>query len=172
MSAAKDVFIDYPQEFSAGAGSNSSVYTRLPGFYAIHGWRSDAPGAVPVQTLEDGAIAIMQGEPDPSDVAAAASYKLTPVYTLKSGGAAGSMAVPTGRVFIRFADGVNVGDRTAEINQAGYKVDQKLDYAPHAAWLRASSGSIADALNSIQELQKIADVENVEPQMLMQASYR
>jgi hypothetical protein len=171
MSAAKGTFIDYPQEFPAATASDSSVYTRLPGFYAIHGGRSDAAGAEPVQTLEDGDIAIMRGEPDSADIAAAPN-RLTPVYTLKSGGAGGSMAVPTGRVFIRLADGVKVGDRETEIDQSGYEVDQTLDYAPNAAWLRARSGSIAYALNSIQALQRIADVENVEPQMLMQASYR
>ena len=184
MSATKDIFADYPQTLSVGTGPNSSVYTRLRGFYAIHGWRPDTPGAVPVQTFEEDAIALLQGEPEPArgeaDSArgeadpgvAVAPEKLSPVYALQSGGAAGSMAVPTGRVFIRFADGVGVGNRESAIRNAGYEVDQKVDYAPNAAWLRARSGSIADALNGIETLRKIADVENVEPQMLMQASYR
>lgn len=163
-----DTFVDYPQELPAGTEPNSPIYTRLPGFYAIHGWHAESPDNTPVQTLEDGTIAIMRGEPD----IAIAPNRLTPVYTLQSGGAAGSMAVPTGRVFIRFADGERVGDREAEINQAGYEVEQRLNYAPNAAWLRARSGSIADALKGIDSLRKIAGVENVEPQMLMQASYR
>ncbi len=95
--------------------------------------------------------------------------KLSPVYTLHPGG---SMAVPTGQVFIRFADGVNVEERREEIETAGYKIAQKLDYAPNAAWLRASSGSIAEALSGIDKLQKLKDVENVEPQMLMHAPRR
>jgi hypothetical protein len=82
------------------------------------------------------------------------------------------LAVPTGRVFIRFADDIKAGDREAEIRAAGYEVDQQVDYAPNAAWLRARSGSIADALKGIDALRKVTGVENVEPQMLMQASYR
>ncbi len=180
-----DIFQDYPQQLPAGTEPNSPVYTRLPGFYAVHGWRADAPCAEPVQTFEDGAIAIMQGEPDPANAAAdptdagagatnvaGSQRKLSPVYAQQSGGAAGSMAVPTGRVFIRFADAVKVSDRETEIRTAGYELDQKLDYAPNAAWLRARSGNIADALHGIAALRKIADVENVEPQLLMQASYR
>ena len=168
---SKDIFVDFPRELQVGTSSNASVYVRLPGFYAVHGWRADTPGPKPVQTLEEGDIAIMQGEPDPAAVTAARDT-LSPVYSPQSGGAARSMAVPTGRVFIRFADGVKVGDRETEIRKAGYAVDQKLDYAPNAAWLSARSGSIADALNGISALQKIGDVENVEPQMLLEASRR
>jgi hypothetical protein len=92
-----------------------------------------------------------------------------PVYTLQPGGAP---AVPTGRVFIRFKEGVPVERRLREIEQAGYEVAQRLEYAPHAAWLRARSGEIADALTRIPALEQIADVENVEPQMLMQRANR
>jgi hypothetical protein len=180
-----DIFQNYPQQLSASTEPNSPVYPRLPGFYAVHGWRADTPGAVPVQTFADDAIAIIKGQPDaaeattdPSDAAADATKaaeaqrKLSPVYAQQSGGGAGSMAVPTGRVFIRFADTVKVTDRETEIRDAGYELDQQLDYAPNAAWLRARSGNIADALNGIVTLAKVADVENVEPQLLMQASRR
>lgn len=174
----EDIFQNYPQQLPAGAEPNAPVYTRLPGFYAVHGWRADLPGVVPVQTFADGAIAIIKGEPDPATASAGtnkageAQRKLSPVYAQQSSGAAGSMAVPTGRVFIRFADAVKVADREKEIRSAGYEVDQRLDYAPNAAWLRARSGNIADALNGIATLGKLTDVENIEPQVLMQASYR
>lgn len=168
MSANKDVFAGYPTELRVGAGEKAQVYQRLPGYYAIHGAREDAGGPEPVQTFEDGDVALFKGEPDANHPAAGAG-KLSPVYTLHPGG---SMAVPTGQVFIRFADGVNVEERREEIETAGYKIAQKLDYAPNAAWLRASSGSIAEALSGIDKLQKLKDVENVEPQMLMHAPRR
>ena len=57
-------------------------------------------------------------------------------------------------------------ERRAEIEAAGYEMAQALDYAPHAAWVRARSGRIADALNGLRRLEAIPDVENVEPQML------
>ena len=187
-----DIFQDYPRQLSASTEPNAPVYTRLPGFYAVHGWRADTPGVEPVQTFADDAIAIIKGEPNPaetstdSDAASAGSeaatvaktkpgeaqQTLSPVYAQQSGGGTASMAVPTGRVFIRFADAVKVADRESEIRSAGYEVGQTLDYAPHAAWLRARSGNIADALNGVAMLAKLADVENVEPQLLTQASYR
>jgi len=174
-----DIFQVYPQEVRASTEPNSPIYKRLPSFYAVHGWRADTPGVVPVQTFDDDAIAIIKGEPDadPSNAADTtqpgdAQRKLSPVYAQQSGGGAGSMAVPTGRVFIRFADPVKVADRETEIRRAGYELDQKLNYAPNAAWLRARSGNIADALNGLAIIAKLADVENVEPQMLMRASYR
>jgi hypothetical protein len=171
MSANKDLFAGYPAELRVGAGENAQVYKRLPGHYAVHGSREAAGGPEPLQTFEDGDVALFEGEPDAASIssAAAAAGKLSPVYTLHPGG---SMAVPTGQVFVRFADGVKAEDRGEEIEAAGYKVAQKLAYAPNAAWLRASSGSIADALNGIDELQKLKDVENVEPQMLMHAPRR
>jgi len=99
----------------------------------------------------------------------AALGEVGPVYALQPGG---TVAVPTGRVFIRFKEHVSVEDRLREIEQAGYEVAQRIGYAPHAAWLQARSNEIADALTGIPVLEKIADVENVEPQMLMQRANR
>jgi hypothetical protein len=95
--------------------------------------------------------------------------QLGPVYAAQPGG---TTAVPTGQIFIRFKDGVQVEDRRTQIEQAGYEITQRVEYAPQAAWLQSRSGEIADALAGIQALEKIADVENVEPQMLMQRSLR
>lgn len=53
------------------------------------------------------------------------------------------------------------------IKQAGYEITNSLPYAPHAAWVSAQSGNILDVLVGISRLEAIADVENVEPQMLM-----
>ena len=167
MSANKDDFAKYPTELWVGAGEKAQAYKLLPRFYAVHGAREDAGGPEPLQTFSEENIAVFKGEP--GETSAAGSRNLSPVYALHPGG---SMAVPTGQVFIRFADGVKVEDRSEEIEKAGYEVAQKLDYAPNAAWLHASSGSIADGLNAIDKLQKLKDVENVEPQMLMHAARR
>jgi hypothetical protein len=92
-----------------------------------------------------------------------------PVYVLGSGG---RIARPTGLVFVRFKIGVTPDDRARDIEDAGYEIEQTLDYAPEAAWVRAKTGDIADALHGISHLEKISDVENVEPQMLMRRSSR
>ena len=78
----------------------------------------------------------------------------------------GSAAVPTGRIFIRFEDGIDVAEREGEIEKAGYRIAEKIAYAENAAWLRERSGSVAKALTGIEKLEKIKGVENVEPQML------
>ncbi len=79
----------------------------------------------------------------------------------------GSLADPTGRIFIRFANGVDVADRESDIEKAGYKIAEKIDYAENAAWLVERSGSIGRSLSGIEKLERIKDVDNVEPQMLM-----
>lgn len=86
------------------------------------------------------------------------------VYTSQPGG---SPAVPSGRIFIRFEDGINVADRKPEIEKAGYKIAENIAYAENAAWLSERSGSVAKALVGIEKLERINGVENVEPQMLM-----
>ena len=92
-----------------------------------------------------------------------------PVYALKSGG---RRAVPTGLVFVRFKTGITPRERCDELENAGYEIEQTLDYAPEAAWVRAKSGEISDALHGLDNLAKITDVENVEPQMLMRRASR
>ena len=75
-------------------------------------------------------------------------------------------------MFIRFANGVSISERSAEIEKAGYKIVEKIDYAENAGWLADRSGSIAKALVGIEKLESIKDVENVEPQMLMKRASR
>lgn len=166
MSPTNDILLEYPQELPAGMTPGAPVYTRLPAYYAVHGPRSDTAVPAPVLIFDEGPIAVMLGSPEQE---AAAPGKVSPVYSLQP---TGTFAVPTGQVFIRFAEGIAVADRKEEIRKAGYKVAQRLDYAPNAAWLRADSGSIADALNQIDALRKLPGVENVEPQMLMPGARR
>ena len=127
---------------------------------------SNRPDAVLL--LDDGAIAVFQGEPGEAAEASQAG-SLTPVYGLQP---SGLPAVPTGQVFIRFAEGVKAEDHRQEINQAGYELVESPVYAPQAAWLRAQSGDIAEALVGIPRLEQLPDVENVEPQMLKESVRR
>ena len=92
-----------------------------------------------------------------------------PVYALQPGGSA---AVPTGLVFVRFKSGVKSTERVRAIEKAGYEISETVEYAAEAAWVRAKSGEVADALKGIAELEKIPDMENVEPQMLKRRATR
>lgn len=170
MSQNND-FAKFPHEIRSSTQQPSVVYTRLPGHYALHRQRADAPPPEDVvTTLSEGEdkVEVFRGEAGGRKHPAAPS-EVRPVYSLQPGG---TPAVPTGQVFIRLKEGVAVGERLREIEQAGYGIAQNLEYAPHAAWLRARSGEISDALTGIPDLEKIADVENVEPQMLMQRASR
>jgi hypothetical protein len=168
----KNYFSEYPQQIRFGTEQSAVLYSRKPGYYAVHYKQPGtvAPGAV--LQLNDGAIAVFQGEPDEPENAirlASTTGTLGPIYTLQ---ADGTLAVPTGLVFIRFVEGVEVESHREAIKQAGYEIAQSLSYAPQAAWLRAQSGNILDALVGISKLESIPNVENVEPQMLMERVQR
>ncbi len=168
----KNYFSEYPQQIRFGTEQSAVLYSRKSGYYAVHYKQPGtvAPGAV--LQLNDGAIAVFQGEPDESENAirlASTTGTLGPIYTLQ---ADGTLAVPTGLVFIRFVEGVEVESHRSAIKQAGYEIAQSLSYAPQAAWLRAQSGNILDALVGISKLEAIPNVENVEPQMLMERVQR
>ncbi|MBN3960776.1 hypothetical protein [Nostoc sp. NMS8] len=167
----KDSFSEYPQQIRVGSGRTAVSYTRKSGYYAIHYNQLNAVPAGAILQLNNGAMsttgyayAVFSGEPNQS-----AKGILSPIYTLEANA---SLAVPTGLVFIRFAEGVDVESQREVINQAGYEIAQSLSYAPHAAWLRAKSGNIVDAIAGISQLEAIANVENVEPQMLMERGWR
>jgi len=131
--------------------------------YAVHNLR---PGDS--NSLVETGISIRSAPPEEAAVPPA-SATVTPVYSLAPDG---RPAVPTGRIFIRFAEGIAVESRRKEIHRAGYEVEQSLPYAPQAGWLRALSGDIADALQGIAALESVAGVENVEPQMLSERAWR
>lgn len=167
-----DYFSDYPQQIRAGTDKSAVSYIRKPGYYAVHDQQPGAVASGAILQLNDGAIAVFQGEPnEPQNALQVASTQgsVSPIYTLESNN---SLAVPTGLVFIRFAEGVKVESRQDAIAQAGYEVAESLSYAPHAAWLKARSGKMVDALTGISQLEALPDVENVEPQMLMERALR
>ncbi|WP_414576170.1 hypothetical protein [Anabaena sp. CCY 9402-a] len=157
-----DYFNEYPQQIHVGKDA-PVLFSRQPGYYAVHYKEPSTVISSAVLVLNEGKIVVFAGEPKPE-----IRETLSPVYTLEGG----SLAVPTGLVFIRFAEDVEVESQQAAINQAGYEVVESLAYAPHAAWLRAKSDKMSDGLQGIAQLEAIPNVENVEPQMLMEMRRR
>lgn len=84
----------------------------------------------------------------------------------------GSVVVPTGRVLVRFAESEIAEHHRAELAEAGYDIEEALSYAPHAAWLRAHTPSIAETLAGLDQLATRPGIENVEPQMVGEVSHR
>lgn len=74
--------------------------------------------------------------------------------------------VPTGRVLVRFVEGVDAAARSAQLQVAGYRIVAVLGYAPHCVWVEAADGDPATALREIAALERLGDVVNVEPQWL------
>ncbi len=162
-----DALAKFPRKLAAGSKLEAVVYSLMPDRYAVHRQQSQAavPGAE--HLLDEGKVAIFKGQA-PS-VVAEADERLSAVYTLTTGG---TLAVPTGLIFVRLADGMDVNDSNKEFANAGYEVVERLAYAPNAAWLRARSGAIDAALNGIDGLVKLPNVESVEPQMIMESVRR
>lgn len=159
-------FNDYPQQLRSSVEHPELHYVQQSGYYAVHNLQSDAEAAGAVTTFNDGTIAIFAGPPETARNLAP-NATVGPVYALQPGGA---LAVPTGLVFLRFAEGESAAAHASEIQAAGYTVDQIPVYAPHTAWVR--SQSIATSLAGISRLETLPKVENVEPQMLMQRAQR
>jgi hypothetical protein len=165
--ATKDPLSKFPQQLRVSGERTTTLYVRKPGYYAVHGRQPGALVHEAVALFNEGAIAIFRGEPDAAALAEVAT--IGPVYTPQPGDA---LAVPTGLIFVRFAQGVPAESHAQDIERAGYALVESPAYAPHAAWLRARSGDMADALVKIGALEKLPDMANVEPQMLMERAKR
>jgi len=167
-----DFLARFPSQIAASSKTGAQSYKLIPGLYAVHGLPTGTPAPNAAYLLNDGTIAVFRGSPDPAKEEEAKA-KLSAVYELGAGGQkGGSPSVPTGLVFLRLADGVDIRERAEEIKGAGYEIAETISYALNAAWLRALSNDIADALRGVASLEKIKSVENVEPQMLMESARR
>ncbi len=160
--------------------SSAPVYKQRAGYYAVHYANAnvDPAGAEFVMAADGGGtIAVFQGEApgkasgdrrtaSPANTSQPLAEQITPVYATDNGLA----AVPTGQVFVRFADGVDARDRANQLQAAGYTTVKVLDFAPQGAWVKA--GSIAESLDQLQSLEGLESVEAIEPQMLMERALR
>jgi hypothetical protein len=165
MSEQKRALADFPQKLKRSTQTPNLVYVRATDFYAVRGTPARAERDVPVLTVntDNGeSIRVYRGVPKQTR-ALSGSPSVMPVYSLPS---TESVVVPTGRVFVRFADAIKAETKGDELKKAGYKIAQTLGYAPNAAWLEATNGDVALALDNLEKLEELADVENVEPQLL------
>jgi hypothetical protein len=137
----------------------------LADHFAVHDLPPGEPVPGAVLLLEDGAVAVFRGTPQGE---ARRGTRVGPVYR----SAKGRLVVPTGRVLVRFHEGVRADDRRRAIEAAGYEVEGVLPYAPHAAWVRGKGGDIGDSLAGIDALRGLGDVDHVEPQLLSPSSPR
>lgn len=143
--------------------SGRAVFTRRPDLYAIRQdagvpVRGDARALIPD---EDGAVFVIYPDGDGAHALPGAG----PVY---EAGAGGPLAVPTGRVFVRLAEGHGVEEARTAFAGAGFRIERIVSHAPHAAWLRPDAGGAIAALPALDTLRQLPDVVHVEPQMLLE----
>jgi hypothetical protein len=148
----------FPARLRASTEHPDVIYVRARNFYALRDCDLETPV---VFVLNDGEYAVIAGQPPGDDARMSAVYELGAL-----------LAVPTGRIFVRFASGVDAAQKEAELRQAGYDIDQVVAYAPNAAWLRDAGDDAAAALSRLADLEHVVGVENVEPQLLMPRSHR
>ena len=149
-------------------GHASLKYIKIPALFAVHGNLPAQLKSAVESTIEEGAITICRREQVTLGVPLS-SLKISPVYALDPHG---PLAVPTGRIFIRFIPGVKAEDRRPDLEERGYTITHIPSYAAHTAWALASNGDIATALLNIEKLKDLRDVAGVEPQLLMQRKNR
>ena len=92
-----------------------------------------------------------------------------PVYGMEP---SGEHAYPTGRVFLVVREGTRLREVEPAIVAAGFQVAERPRYAPEAAWVEATEGGIAFALNHFETLAALDGVESAAPQMESRAERR
>ncbi len=144
---------EFPLHVCASRLHPERTYRRAADLYAEP--LNTAPKHVlPILMLEEEQLAVYRGTPPNRDDVCA-------VYI-----AEGTIAVPTGRIFVRFHEGSNARAHAATLRQLGYVIEDVPDYAPHVAWVRSTNGNIALALRNLDALCRLPEVENIEPQFI------
>jgi len=154
----------YPNQLRAGGGKGL-VFEHRPDLHSVRQAAGKTRSKAVAWMNEDAktAYGVYEGP------AAGTGAEVGPVY---SAGSNGPLAVPTGRVFVRLAEGNRAEEHRAQFTAAGFDIEQLLSYAPNAAWLRPREGGVAAALGGLEKLHSLAAVTHVEPQLLMERALR
>jgi hypothetical protein len=158
---------NHPEQISIPDARGGKVaYTRAREYIAVHATPSAMPDGA-AALLEDGSIGVFN-----ADASHLGKARTGPVYQPAGQSGLATLAVPTGRVLVRFQSGASAASRSTDIAQAGYRIEETLAHAPNAAWVRAADGSIATALRSMERLESLSQIERVEPQLIRSAARR
>lgn len=164
-----DPLAAFPPQLQHSSERADRVYLRSAEFYVQRG--ANDPKQDPQAQAESGTVQtddgvdlqVRAGRPGPD------SGAVQPVYVEPG---SGQQMIPSGRVFVRFAEGVAAESRREGLRAAGYRVLAIPSYAPHAAWVEAMDGDPAKSLAGLARLEALGQVANVEPQWLMRRSAR
>ncbi len=157
-------FRDYPDSFPSHSRPSAPIYRMRDDCFAGLSGAAGLEGMSVLATLPAEGISVFAGPH--SALTGAAEAECRPVYAFS-----GKVppAIPTGRVFVQGTKDVNLAETVTPLR---YEVESVPPYAPHAAWIVASDGSIASALSNLKALMAATGLESVEPQMLRPATLR
>jgi hypothetical protein len=128
---------------------------------------SSAPDTTPTR-----AAWILEG----ADIAVIRANDLTsryePLGPVYRGVPGGGLAVPTGRVFVRFDEKAPAAQHQPELRRAGYVLEASPDWSRDAAWVTAIGGGVEAALCGLPALHGIPDLQHAEPELLRRREQR
>jgi hypothetical protein len=159
---------EFPREFSVETAPQATHYTLADDYYVVSGAGVGQTDLDVEFHIEEGDLTVCRKRHDQTSFPPTTTA-VGPVYRL---GEHGPLAIPTGKVFVRFAEQTKLEDRQEDVERAGFRVKQILSYAPQAGWVEPRSGEIVDAISRFEELKHIPGVTAVEPQMLMESQRR
>lgn len=163
-----DPLSPFPQKIRASLEASSLTYVRLPDHYAIHGTVPTELLMAVRETLNNQSISILQGKMN-VERQNRLSLTISPVYALEPHGVP---AVPTGKLFIRLEEHIRAEEKRDILETMGYQIIDIPPYAPYTCWVSAHPDSLTTSLSHLSKLQTIADIRNIEPQMLTALRYR
>lgn len=147
---------EFPQHIEVESEGRRSTYSLRDDLYAVHDW-DGAADTPPVLAFRDVRVAVFRGSP----------AGRMPVY---ESGPGGRLSVPTGTMWVRFAEGIDAKSRAADLEKVGFRIERSPKYAPNGAFVVAVEPTFA--LAHLQDLRAVEGIEHVEPQMLSEATSR
>src|SRR5919206_3610557 len=140
-----------PERLEIDSSGRRAAFVLRRDLHAVHDW--DGSGH-PVHSIPAARVAAFEGE------------GAMPVYELTPGG---TLAYPTGKIWVRFEEGTEAASRAADLERAGFRIERVPKYAPNGAFVTAADAAFA--LSHLDALRAVGGIEHVEPQMLLEASF-
>ena len=159
---------NFPKSIIGGTILQQETYFIQKNRFAVHGSLPATLDLPILYKLEKEQITVLSGSPDKTKFREE-PIAWTPVYGHDDDDLP---AVPTGLIFIELKEGQPIEKKRELLLSKGYLIQEILKYAPHCAWLVSDQGDIAEALNHMQNLTQVPEVQNVKPQLLQPRSFK
>ncbi len=150
----------FPRAVRASSCAPERIFVRRDDLYAVPLDRVKQHSSKRLIPFGGSDLALVQGEPAPKEQ----------VYAVYSHG--DTLAVATGKVFVRFAEGEQAVNHIEDLRRVGYEIVEVPVYALNAAWVSARDHDPASALRHIPDLEQLPGVENVEPELIAERGLR